>query len=179
MKSTFFAAALCLVPQLALAHPGGHALHSFSAGFSHPLHGWDHLAVMVAVGLWAAQQHGRAAWTLPLTFLSVMAVGGVVGAVHVAVPGVEMMIGLSVVVLGAVALLRARINAYVGAGIVGLFAFFHGYAHGSEMPDMASLEVYGLAFLAATAFLHGLGFSVMRLGAQWATKTRSSAAGQL
>jgi urease accessory protein len=168
---TLAAFAVCLAPGLALAHPGGPALHSWSAGFNHPLHGLDHMAVMVAVGLWAAQQRGRAAWAIPLTFLSVMAVGGVVGATGLIIPGAEMMIGLSIAVVGACVVLRARVNTYAGAGVVGLFAFFHGYAHGSEMPDAASLGSYGLGFLVATALLHGVGFFVMRLASALVAKS--------
>jgi len=159
---TFALVSICLFPGLAEAHPGHGTFHSWSDGFNHPLHGWDHLAVMIAVGAWAAIQQGRAAWALPLTFLSVMAVGGIVGALGLAVPGTELMIGISVVTLGLLVLLRTRVNLATGVGVVGLFAFFHGYAHGLEMPDAASLGSYGLGFLVATALLHGLGFAAVR-----------------
>ena len=162
-------AAACLFPSLAWGHPG-HGMHSWSDGFNHPLHGLDHMAVMVAVGIWAAQQQGRAAWALPLTFLSVMAVGGVAGAMGFAIPGSETMIGVSVVALGLLVLLRAKVNVMVGVGTVGLFAFFHGYAHGSEMPDATGLGSYGLGFLVATALLHGVGFAATRCAATFAMR---------
>jgi len=172
-------AAVCLFPAFAEAHPGHGVFHSWSDGFNHPLHGWDHLAVMIAVGAWAAIQHGRAAWALPLTFLSVMAVGGVAGALGFAVPGTELMIGISVVALGLLVITRARVNLATGVGVVGLFAFFHGYAHGLEMPDAASLTTYGFGFLAATALLHGLGFIVARFIRVAAVRTgRGAAIGQ-
>ncbi|TAL03237.1 MAG: HupE/UreJ family protein [Rhodospirillaceae bacterium] len=159
---TLTLAAVCLFPTLAEAHPGHGALHSLSDGFNHPLHGWDHLTVMIAVGAWAALQQSRVAWALPLTFLSVMAAGGVVGAFGLVVPGAEPMVGMSVAVFGFLVLLRRRVTLATGMGTVGLFAFFHGYAHGLEMPAATGLATYGLGFLLATAVLHGLGFLITR-----------------
>jgi len=151
-----------LFPALALAHPGHGGFESWSDGFNHPLHGLDHLAAMVAVGLWAAQQRGHAMFALPVTFLAVMALGGLAGVWGADVPGVEPMIGLSIVVLGFLVIRRQQTNALLGGGVVGLFAFFHGYAHGAEMPSAAGLATFGLGFLVATALLHGVGFAVMR-----------------
>src|ERR1700678_2369919 len=88
-------------PALAHAHSAGMAVNGWHDGFNHPLHGWDHLLVMIAVGWWAAQQRGRAVWLIPLTFVAVMTAGGIVGATGVGLPGVESAILLSVAIFAA------------------------------------------------------------------------------
>jgi hydrogenase/urease accessory protein HupE len=151
-----------LFPTLAHAHSAGGSLNGWHDGFNHPLHGWDHLIAMLAVGIWAAQQRGRAMWLIPLTFIGVMCVGGIVGAAGVSLPGVELAISLSVVVFVALVARRARLQLGVSAAIVGFFAFFHGFAHGSEMPATVSLVTFGLGFLVATLLLHGAGLIAAR-----------------
>ena len=138
-----FTAVLAAAASPAAAHPAGLALGGWTAGFDHPLHGWDHFIVMVAVGLWAAQQAGRARWVIPATFVSIMAVGGVVGESGLKIPGVEAMILISVISLAALVLLRARLPLGLSIGVAALFAFFHGFAHGQEIPDAASLASFG------------------------------------
>jgi hydrogenase/urease accessory protein HupE len=132
-------------------------------GFNHPLHGWDHLLVMIAVGWWAAQQRGRAVWLIPLTFVAVMTAGGIVGATGVALPGVELAILLSVAVFAALVARKARLRLSVSVWLVGFFAFFHGFAHGAEMPGSAGIVMFGLGFILATLLLHALGLATGRL----------------
>src|SRR4051812_41627304 len=84
----------------AFAHPGHIETSSFAAGVAHPLSGIDHIAVMIAVGLWAALNGGRALWVWPAAFVGVMLVGGALGMAHVALPFVEPGILASVVALG-------------------------------------------------------------------------------
>ncbi len=134
----------------------------FSTGFHHPLSGWDHLLVMLAVGIWAAQMRGRAVWMLPLSFVGVMSLGGLVGAAGVSVPGVEIMILLSVIVFAVVVVRRLHMSTSVSVLLVGFFAFFHGFAHGHEMPASASLLSFALGFVLATLLLHGAGILTLR-----------------
>ena len=145
------------------AHSAGTTLSGWSAGFNHPFHGWDHLLAMVAVGLWAAQQKGRAGWLIPVTFVTIMAMGGVVGAAGAFLRGVEAMILLSVIVFCGLALTRAKWSVGASMAIVALFAFFHGFAHGQELPGVASLTSFGLGFLLATALLHAMGYATARM----------------
>jgi hydrogenase/urease accessory protein HupE len=152
-----------LFPTLAQAHPAGMAVNGWHDGFNHPLHGWDHLLVMLAVGWWAAQQRGRAVWLIPLTFVAVMTVGGIVGAAGVALPGVELAILLSVAVFAALAAGKTRLGLSVSVGLVGFFAFFHGFAHGAEMPGSANIVMFGCGFVVATLLLHATGLAVGRL----------------
>lgn len=150
----------------ASAHTGMTATSGFAAGFGHPLGGLDHLLAMVAVGMWAAQLTGRAVWALPLTFMGVMALAGVLGVAGVPLGPVEFGIAASVVVLGAVVAFRARLPLAVAAILVGLFALFHGHAHGAEMPATVSGVAYSLGFVLTTGLLHaaGLGMGSAALG---------------
>lgn len=143
------------------AHPG-HAAGGWTAGFSHPLLGWDHLLAMVAVGAWAAQHSGRARWIIPATFIAIMGIGAAAGALGTAVPGTEAMILVSVITLAGMMLARRRLPLGWGMAMVGLFAFFHGFAHGREMPDPSLPVSFGAGFMVATALLHGLGYAVAR-----------------
>jgi urease accessory protein len=158
-----------LLPSLAQAHPGmpGHT-HGLGNGLAHPFTGLDHICAMIAVGLWASQRGGRAVWLVPLTFVSVMALGGLLGVTGVPVPFVETGILISVLVLGVLIAAAVRLPLAASMTIVGLFALFHGLAHGAEMPATASGFAYGIGFVIATACLHlcgiGLGLSAQRFG---------------
>jgi len=144
------AIAFLALPVLASAHPGhdGHELTwDFSGGFAHPLSGWDHLLVMIAVGLWAAQLGGHARWLVPAAFAGVMALGAALGEEGVTFPGIEQGIAASVLVLGLLIAAAVRLPVTAGAALVGVFAIFHGLAHGAEMPPPreASAMVRGLS----------------------------------
>ena len=145
----------------ALAHPGLDHAVGFGHGFAHPFGGADHVLAMVAVGLLAAQLGGRSLWALPAAFLSMMAVGGALGLAGLAVPFVEAGIALSIVAFGAAIALKLRAPVALATAFVGAFAVFHGYAHGTEMPETLSGLTYGAGFMAATAILHAAG---IRLG---------------
>ncbi len=153
-------AALTVTASGAAAHTFGAHGAGFAQGISHPLGGIDHLLAMVAVGLWAAQLGGHARWAVPGAFVAMMAVGGVAGMLGAPLPLVELGIAGSLVVLGILVALAARLPVAVSAVLVGLLALFHGHAHGSELPEAASALAYGLGFVVATASLHGLGIAI-------------------
>jgi urease accessory protein len=161
--------AFCLIPLAtpAFAHlpPGEYG--SFAAGFSHPLFGLDHILAMVAVGLWASVLGKRALWIVPSTFVSIMLVGFVLALLQVPLPFVEPMILASTIVLGLVVAMAVRLDVRLCAGLVGLFALFHGHAHGGELAEAGAAQ-FGLGFVLATALLHGvgvgLGLLVARIG---------------
>ena len=133
------------------------------AGLLHPLLGLDHLVAMVAVGLWGAFLGAPAVWLLPVVFPLVMAVGGMLGMAQVPLPAVEVVIALSGVVLGLMVALPVRAPLWLAAAIVGIFAVFHGHAHGAELPGAASPLAYSLGFVASTGALHaaGIGLAVL------------------
>jgi urease accessory protein len=150
---------MLLAAPAVLAHGGGAHTHGAGliAGLAHPFSGLDHLLAMVAVGLWAAQKGGRALWVLPTAFVSIMALGSGVGVMGYALPGIEVSITLSVLVLGLLIALQSRWSLQLACVTVGFFALVHGVAHGEEMPLAASPWGYGLGMMAATALLHGTG----------------------
>jgi urease accessory protein len=154
------------LPATAFAHVGFGGTQGFAQGFSHPLGGLDHILAMVGVGLLAARLGGRALWLVPAAFLALMTLGGAIGMTGVILP-VETAIAASLVAIGLAIVLGAPTGATAAALLVGFFAIFHGHAHGSEMPAMASSLVYGLGFIAATALFHaagiGLGFALQRI----------------
>lgn len=159
---------LALTPGLALAHPSLEHASGFVHGFSHPISGVDHILAMVLVGIFAWQLGGRALWLVPATFVALMAVGGALGVAGVGVPFVETGIALSVIVLGAVVAFGVKAPVAAAMAMVGLFAMFHGHAHGAEMPESAGGLAYAAGFMLATAALHvagiGLGFLIGKAG---------------
>jgi urease accessory protein len=150
---------LLVLPGLASAHILLGTPHGMRDGFLHPLTGLDHLLAMFAVGLWAAQHRGRAVWMIPLTFVSVMVLGGVAGVCGAYVPGAELGIAASLLALGALIATATRFRPSLSMLIVGFFAFFHGYAHGHEMPAAVSAVSFSVGFVLATLLLHGLGIA--------------------
>jgi urease accessory protein len=142
----------------ALAHPGHGG--GWAGGFAHPFTGLDHMLAMVAVGLWASQLGRPALWILPAVFPVVMALGAIMGANGVAMPWVEIGILASVVVLGAAVALSWQVSLLASAALVGVFALFHGHAHGTEFPAADSPVLYGLGFIAATLILHAIGVGI-------------------
>lgn len=159
-KTISLLTALSLAPMLASAHPGHSGSHSFASGFSHPLFGWDHILAMVAVGLWAAQLGGRSIYAVPAAFVGLMSVGGILGMTGMHLPMVEAGILASVVVLGLLIATAARLPLVASMALVGLFAIFHGHAHGTEIPATANGLSYGLGFMLATALLHACGIAL-------------------
>ncbi|MGD9509089.1 MAG: HupE/UreJ family protein [Geminicoccaceae bacterium] len=154
------AALAALLPSVASAHTGVGSAAGFTHGFAHPLTGLDHVLAMVMVGLLACQLGGRALWLVPASFVAVMALGGALGVAGIGVPFVEAGIALSVVVLGAVVAFRIQAPTALAMAVVGLFAVFHGHAHGTEMPETAAGAAYGLGFLLATGLLHAAGIGL-------------------
>lgn len=143
----------------ASAHETAGTASGFASGFMHPLLGWDHVAAMVAVGLWGAFLKNPAIWALPVVFPLVMAMGGALGVAGVALPGVEIGIALSALVLGAMVLLAVRPPLWVAILVVGTFAVFHGHAHGTELPHAVGPLAYSLGFVLATGLLHLFGIT--------------------
>jgi urease accessory protein len=178
LASAAVAALAALLPTAAMAHTGVGDVGGFAHGFWHPITGLDHVLAMVLVGMLAWQLGDRALWLVPATFVLVMAVGGALGVVGVAIPLVELGIALSVVVLGAAVALGIRAPVAVAMGLAGLFAIFHGHAHGAEMPVDASGLAYGVGFMIATAALHlggiGLGYLVGTAGDRYGLVMRSA-----
>lgn len=156
MSRLLLAAAAVLVSAPAAAHTGHH-LDGLSAGFGHPFGGLDHLLAMAAVGIWGAWLGPRLLWLAPAAFMSAMAAGAVLAWAGLPLPGVELAIAASVMVLGVLVAGAFRLPGTIGAALVAAFGFAHGHAHGAELPEAANGLTYAAGFLVATGILHGLG----------------------
>ncbi len=165
--------ALATLATAANAHTDGvaHTHNDFFSGFTHPVFGLDHLAAMVAVGLWSALAARRAGPELlwgPLGFASLLLVGALMGLQGVALPAVEPMIAASLLVTGLLVASRLRVPGLVAALGVGVFALFHGLAHGYELAGSDSAWQTLAGMLCATVLLHCAG-----LAAGWSLRHRT------
>lgn len=154
------AAAALLVSFPAQAHTGTGLAGGFIAGFEHPLSGPDHLLAMVAVGIWGAFLGRPLVVALPVIFPMMMSVGGILGIENIPFPPVEFGIALSVLLLGLAILGAIRAPVWAACLVVGLFALFHGYAHGQELPSAADPIGYSAGFVLATGLLHVFGILI-------------------
>jgi urease accessory protein len=169
-RSLGLALLLLVAANMAQAHSEAGVGGGFASGFTHPLFGFDHVVAMVAVGLWGAFLGAPAIWLLPVVFPLVMALGGALGVAGVPLPAVETGIALSGVVLGLLVALAVKAPLWVAAVIVGVFAVFHGHAHGTELPSAANPYAYAAGFVVGTGLLHLAGIAIGGL-----TQTRNGA----
>ncbi|WCT74447.1 HupE/UreJ family protein [Sphingomonas naphthae] len=151
------ALALVLLAGPASAHLDESLTGGFLAGFHHPLSGPDHLLAMVAVGIWGAFLGRPLVVLLPVIFPTVMAFGGALGMAGVPMPPVEIGIALSVLLLGGAIAFAWRAPVWIAVTLVAIFAIFHGYAHGAELPSIADPIAFSLGFVLATGLLHVAG----------------------
>lgn len=172
LPRTLFLIAVCAVSTGAMAHIGtdfhAHSEIGFLDGLLHPLTGMDHMAAMLAVGFWSAMT-ARRLWTTPLAFAAMLLVGALLGLAGIELPAVEPMTAASLLVLGLLVVLRTRMPAVLAAALVGLFAIFHGEAHGTELADAAQIWTPLLCMLMTTVALHvaglGLGLALRHVNA--------------
>ena len=162
MIRVLFALTMIVSASPAFAH-GAEDPSGFISGFFHPLFGWDHIAAMIAVGLWGAFLGRPAIYVLPIVFPLVMAFGGALGILGVPLPHVEAGIAASALVLGICVMMAARPPLWVATIAVGFFAIFHGHAHGTELPEAANPFGYAMGFVIATGLLHlsGIAFGAL------------------
>ena len=149
-----------LVPQVALAHSSKNLAGGFVAGFVHPFSGPDHLLAMVAVGLWGAFLGRPLIAALPVIFPAVMALGALLAMIGVHQPPIELGIAVSVLVLGVAIAAAWRAPVWLACTIVAVFAVFHGFAHGTEIPSLADPIAYSTGFMLATGSLHVAGIGI-------------------
>jgi len=162
LKTVAAAAAVAAFPFAASAHPGFHAA-GFADGFIHPFTGADHLMAMVAAGYWAGRFSGWTRAIIPAVFVGVMVVGAALGF-HAEAPGfVEYGVAASVAIMGALLAFDIRMPSGLAAALVGLFAFCHGFAHGSEAPQSAGQALFFSGFVLASVILQGFGLALARL----------------
>jgi urease accessory protein len=153
---------ISLVPGFAFAHPSPDHVLSFASGISHPFGGLDHLLAMIAVGMMGARLKGRAIWVLPLTFMTMLAVGALTGMGHTPAAWIEVAIAASIIAFGVLLAAKRHPSWITASAVVGTFALAHGYAHGTEAVT-ASGASYVIGMLSASAALHALGICVVVL----------------
>jgi len=160
---TTFSLALAMALLMAMpafAHTGAGAAGGLAAGFLHPLSGPDHLLAMVSVGIWGAQLGAPAIWLLPIAFPLIMALGGTAGIIGLPLPATELLIAISVLVLGVMVAQARRLPLAAALAIIGVFAIAHGHAHGVELPQSADAVAFSTGFVLATGSLHALGIAI-------------------
>ena len=146
----------CATAILTTTAANAHTGTGLGTGFLHPLSGLDHLLALLAVGIWAGRAGGKKLWALPASFVILMATGAVLAIGGVVLPGVESAIFASVAILILLASIATRLNAVLAAAITGVFAMFHGAAHGMEMAVAAPIS-YIAGFLAASVLIMAAG----------------------
>ena len=167
-KSKYLNSITCLLVQTGflISTPFAHAhvqqsqAIGFLTGLGHPWSGLDHVLAMIAVGLWGAQLGNPAIWMLPIAFPLVMSFGAMMGLLGMPLPGIEIGIAISAIVLGIMVLGEVRPKQIVAVVLVSCFAVFHGHAHGTELPTGQSGLLYSMGFVIATGCLHGIGIAV-------------------
>jgi len=171
--------ALTALPFLALAFGANPALahagheHGLVAGFLHPLMGADHVAAMVAIGLWAASLGWRRGWLPPVGFLAGMAGGialGLAGSIGLGFGVVETAVAGSLIVLGAMLAMAQPFRPALALPLVLVAGLVHGLAHGGEIASAALPTALGM--LAGSALLHGLGVALGVASARYAGALR-------
>jgi urease accessory protein len=151
---------IAIYPATASAHVGPGEAYGLLTGFLHPLSGMDHVLAMVAVGLWGAQLGAPAIWVLPVAFPLVMAMGAMLGFLAMPITGIELGIAASAILLGMAVAFEVRPPIFIAALLVGVFAIFHGHAHGTELPPGQSAVLYSMGFVIATGCLHAVGIAI-------------------
>jgi urease accessory protein len=145
---------------VAHAHVQGGEAAGLLTGLGHPVSGLDHVLAMIAVGLWGAQLGTPALWLLPVTFPMIMALGGMIGLLGVPLPGIEVGIAASAILLGLAVMGELRPPLAIAVVLVAMFGVFHGHAHGTELPIGQSALAYSMGFVIATGCLHGVGIAI-------------------
>jgi urease accessory protein len=161
-------------PSLAFAHSGGDHFYGFHSGLGHPLFGLDHLLAMIAVGAIAARTGGLAGLLVPLSFVSAMVAGAILGIAGIGLPYLETGIALSLVAFGAMVARAKPAPLAAATALATVFGLFHGNAHGFEIPESANGIAYAAGFVIGTSTLHTVGaLSAFKL-ARWPVTIRAA-----
>lgn len=175
-KSIFLGIGASVLSGVAYAHPGHDLQAGFATGFFHPLTGWDHLLVMLSLGIWAARRQAQQGWQLSVLFVSVMAVFAALAMVWLPMSLAEVMVAASVLVMGGLLIAKVELSKWAQFSLVGLVAAAHGYVHGVELGQSWS-SLTGMVL--ATATLHGLGWILGRQQQPWLKATTQLLGGMM
>ncbi len=172
--TTAILALAVFTPSLAFAHNDGDHIHGFLSGLEHPLFGIDHLLAMVAVGTIAARTGELAGVLVPLSFVSAMVAGAMLGMAGIGLPYLETGIALSLMAFGAMVGLAKPLPLAAATALAALFGLFHGNAHGHEIPESASGIAYAAGLAFGTSTLHAIGALTALKLARWPGTIRAA-----
>ena len=170
MKKYLVAAgALLSMSTPALAHHplGGLPMETFAhgvlSGIGHPILGFDHLFFIALVGI-AALYTGRR-FAAPGMYIAAMLVGTLAISLGLALPATEIIVGLSLLVLGGVVLSGRALGIGPAIILFGLFGLFHGAAFGGSI----AAQEAGVGGAVLVGYLLGLGVVqyLVALAAGW------------
>ena len=152
----------------AFAH-GNINADDFYTGMLHPVFHVEHILSIIALGFWSGQIGRKATWMLPLVFVGAVVVGAVLGLLSVVLPLAEIVIYLSMVILGLVVAARLLVAIWAIVPIAVVFGLCHGWAHGAGMVgDLEKPATYVVGLGIGVSLL--LFYSVQlasRFKAQW------------
>jgi urease accessory protein len=141
---------LAAAPAFAHHVMGGRLPSTFTegllSGLGHPVIGLDHLAFLLVIGIVV----GIAGLSrlLPVAFIVAMALGVMLHAQGVGLPGAEAIVAASVVLGGLLVAFRTSLPAAAWGALFAVAGLFHGYALGES--------IYGAERAALGAYLLGL-----------------------
>jgi urease accessory protein len=101
------------------------------SGIGHPVIGLDHLAFLIAVGI--AVGVGGLSLALPIAFVAASALGVWLHLLEFNLPGVELIVAASVVLIGALVASGRALPLAAWAALFGLAGIAHGYAYGESI----------------------------------------------
>jgi len=162
----YFSAMMIAAPTYAHHPMGGEIpqtmVQGLLSGLGHPIIGFDHLAFVVGIGLLAAFQQARLA--LPAIFITGTALGTLLIVGGIILPMAEVVIGLSVLMIGGLVMAGRRLGAFavtmmaLGAGL------FHGWAYGEAVIGAEATPVMSyIAAFSATQFAISVGAMLLAL----------------
>lgn len=163
------------LPAVAFAHPGHESGNAFLSGLVHPLTGMDHLIAMLLVGVWSGLAFNQRIWLPPVAFVTAMLAGFAAGMAGFTLPGGELLIIGSCIVLGLLTFFARSLPMPAAVALVGLFAFAHGHAHGSELGTEGAAWQIALGMGITTAVLHVIGLAFARMPTRWAVRGAGAA----
>ncbi|MGR8948555.1 MAG: HupE/UreJ family protein [Gammaproteobacteria bacterium] len=127
--------------------------HGLLSGIGHPLLGFDHLFFIAAVGVAAVLTHRRL--LAPFAYIATMLIGCMVTALWTTAAVSELMIALSLLILGAMLLSGRNFATFTVCIAFAAFGLFHGAAFGDTLA--AQEASYGTQVL--MGYLFGLGIT--------------------
>ncbi|MEL6580524.1 MAG: HupE/UreJ family protein [Cyanobacteria bacterium J06621_12] len=165
LVSSIFLSLNLLFSTPALAHHpnGGEIPGNFVAGFfsgiGHPVIGIDHLIFVIAIGLLASLRN-KLGLILPTAFVIATAIGTGIHLQSVDLPGAELIISASVLIMGIFLAQKNQVNLALITIAAAIAGIFHGYAYGESIigAETMALGAYLLGFCSIQLAISAIAF---------------------